>query len=99
MEPIRAAAACFGSAEDAAMPMTDPEDLDAIRRALGLDRAAVPYRNHYPARWDDPLAQRMLERGLLRRGEAAPGGLVLFQVTEAGARLVGASLPALSPRG
>ena len=75
------------------MPSLDPEEGDAIRQALGLDRAARPYRNHYPAPGDDPVAGRLVERGLMARGAATPAGLVLFQVTEAGARQVGARLP------
>jgi hypothetical protein len=75
------------------VPLLDPEERDAIRQALGLDRAAKPYRNHYPAPGDDPVAGRLAGRGLMRRGAATPAGLVLFQVTEAGARQVGASLP------
>jgi hypothetical protein len=79
------------------MPLLDPDEGDAIRQALGLDRAARPYRNHYPAPGDDPLAVRLVGRGLMRRGAVTPAGLVLFQVTEAGARQVGARLPEAEP--
>ncbi|SDB47997.1 hypothetical protein [Belnapia rosea] len=79
------------------MPLLDPEERDALRQALGLDRAARPYRNHLPAPGDDPLAGRLVERGFLQRGPATPGGLVIFQVTEAGARQLGTRLPGSDP--
>jgi hypothetical protein len=79
------------------VPLLDPEERDAIRQALGLDRAAKPYRNHYPARGDDPVAGRLVDLGLMQRGAATPAGLVLYQVTEAGARQVGTKLPEAEP--
>ena len=74
------------------MPPLDPDELQAIRRALGLDRAARPYRNHPVAPADDPLASGLVRRGLMRRGATTPAGLVLFEVTVPGARLAGAEL-------
>ena len=79
------------------MPPLDPEELQAIRQALGLDRAAEPYRNHYVAPADDPLAARLVQRGLLRPGRATSAGLMLFEVTVPGARLAGTSLAELEP--
>ncbi|MBL6457854.1 hypothetical protein JMJ55_21180 [Belnapia sp. T6] len=79
------------------MPFLDPESRELLRQALGLDRAAVPYRNHYPAAADDPIATRLASLGLLHRGEAIAGGRVIFQVTEAGARQLGATLPGPDP--
>lgn len=79
------------------MPPLDPEELQAIRQALGLDRAAIPYRNHYVAPADDPLAARLVRRGLLQAGRVTPAGLVLFAVTAHGARLAGTDLATLEP--
>lgn len=79
------------------MPSLDPEELQAIRQALGLDRAARPYRNHYVAPADDPLAVRLVRRALMRPGRVTAAGLVLFEVTAPGARLAGSSLEALEP--
>ena len=79
------------------MPPLDPEELQTIRQALGLDRAARPYRNHHVAPADDPLAARLVRRGLLRPGPVTPAGLVLFEVTVPGARLAGSSLAELEP--
>lgn len=77
------------------MPSAAPEDLRAIRQALGLDRTARPYRNHYAAPANDSLALGLVRRGLMQTGTTAPGGLMLFLVTPAGARLAGTTLPDL----
>ena len=79
------------------MPPLDPDELQAIRQALGLDRAARPYRNHHVAPADDPLAARLVRRGLMRPGATTAAGLVLFEVTAPGARLAGTELVAPGP--
>jgi hypothetical protein len=95
------------------MPNIDSEGLAAIRQALGLNHAALPYRNHYAAPAADPLMARLMAQGLMRTGSAqrearnprpsdqagqGASGLVLYHVTAAGARAVRTTLPDLSPQ-
>ncbi|MDB5373450.1 MAG: hypothetical protein JWP04_2092 [Belnapia sp.] len=79
------------------MPSIDPEALGVLRQALGLDRAAMPYRNHFPAPDDDPVLLGLVRQGLMAIGQSVPGGLRLFHVTPAGARRIGSPLPPTAP--
>lgn len=79
------------------MPSIDPEAIEVLRHALGLDRAPLAYRNHYAAPSGDPVVLSLLRQGLMEAGSAVPGGHRLFHVTPAGARRIGSPLPAAAP--
>jgi len=74
--------------------MPTAEEIDDIKHALGLTFGRVqPYRNYYCAEDDDENMSRMVAAGLMQKGRIIPGGLRNFHVTEAGAAVVGATLP------
>ena len=65
-----------------------PEQHHMMRHALGLTRVSKEYRNYYAAEPDDKNCNALVEAGYMQRGNAIPGGLVYFFVTEAGRKVI-----------
>lgn len=76
--------------------ITDQEDRDLIRHALGLGASLRPYRKHFTAPTVGPTWQRCVRletAGLLVRFGEPDGVGQTFHVTQKGAAMVGEKLP------
>ena len=60
------------------------EQYDVLRHTLGLDRHAIPYRNYYADEENALIPNELVNQGFMKVTKRIPGGLVYFQVTEAG---------------
>jgi hypothetical protein len=66
---------------------------EILSHSLGLTTGTSPFRNHFAAGLGSPDHRAILtlvRAGLMTPGDAIPGGLQYFHVTEAGRGAIGA---------